>query len=83
MAARHREILEFLAGKCFRVHVPALKFGVGRKDDSDAECYLVDSEEYLNGRSMMYIPVVNTRQIYPVNCEKKRDFIYLAACYHG
>jgi hypothetical protein len=78
----HREMLEFLAGKCFRVHVPALKFGA-RKDDSDAECYLVDSEEYLNGRSMMYIPVVNTQQIYPLNCEKKRDFIYLAACYPG
>ena len=29
----------------------------------------------------MYIPVVNTESIYPVSCEKTRDFIYLAANY--
>jgi hypothetical protein len=32
---------------------------------------------------MMYIPVVNTNKIHPANCEKQRDFIYLAACYAG
>src|ERR1044071_2475293 len=79
----HCGILDVLAGKCFRVHVPALKKDPDRKENFGAECYLVDSEKYLDDRSMMYIPVVNTKQIYPVDCEKKRDFIYLAACYPG
>ena len=79
----HCGILEILAGKCFRVHVPALRSGSTRKENSGAECYLVDSEEYLDGRSMMYVPVVNTKQIYPVDCDKKRDFIYLASYYEG
>lgn len=76
-------ILEYLAGKCFRVHVPALRSGLDRQENIGAECYLVDSEEYLDDRSMMYIPVVNTKNIFPVDCEKKRDFIYIAACYAG
>jgi hypothetical protein len=78
-----RAILDYLDGKCFRVHVPALRSGLSRQENFGAECYLVDSEEYLDDRSMMYIPVVNTKKIYPVDCEKKRDFIYLAACYAG
>jgi hypothetical protein len=79
----HCKILELLAGKCFRVHVPALKPDPSHKENSGAECYLVDSKEYLDDRSIIYIPVVNTRQIYPIDCEKKRDFIYLASCYGG
>ena len=78
-----REILEYLAGKCFRVHVPALRSGLSRRENVGAECYLVDAEKYLDARSMMYIPVVNTKKIYPVDCEKKRDFIYIAAYYAG
>ena len=76
-------ILEYLADKCFRVHVPALRSGLDRQENFGAECYLVDSEEYLDDRSMMYIPVVNTKKIYPVACDRKKDFIYLARCYHG
>ena len=72
-------ILQFLAGRCFRVHVPASRTGLKRQDNYGAECYLVDSEEFLDGRSMLYIPVVNTKKIYPVNREKIRDFIYLAS----
>ena len=51
--------------------------------NSGAECFLIDSEEYLDERSMMYIPVVNTQVIFPIECEKTRDFIYLAANYCG
>jgi hypothetical protein len=76
-------ILEYLEDKCFRVHVPALRSGLDREENFGAECYLVDSEEYLDERSMMYAPVVNTKKIYPGACDKKRDFIYLAQCYHG
>jgi glycosyltransferase involved in cell wall biosynthesis len=76
-------ILHYLEGKCFRVHVPALRTGLSRQDNFGAECYLVDSEEYLDERSILYIPVVNAKKIYPINCEKKRDFIYLAAFYSG
>ena len=72
-------ILRHLEGKCFRVHVPALRTGLDRQDNFGADCYLVDSEEYLDWRSMLYVPVVNTEKIYPINCEKKRDFIYLAS----
>ncbi|MGH7801663.1 MAG: glycosyltransferase [Thermodesulfobacteriota bacterium] len=72
-------ILKYLEGKCFRVHVPALRTGLDHQCNLDADCYLVDSEEYLDDRSMLYIPVVNTKRIYPINCEKKRDFIYLAS----
>jgi hypothetical protein len=78
-----RAILEYLTGQSFRVHVPALRSGLDHRGNSGAECYLVDSEEYLDERSMMYIPVVNTKKIHPASCEKSRDFIYLAACYTG
>lgn len=78
-----RPLLELLAGKCFRVHVPALREGLDIEGNSGAECYLLDSEEFLDERSMMYVPVVNTRAIYPVDCEKTRDFVYLAANYGG
>ena len=78
-----RAILECLAGHCFRVHVPALRSGRDHEGNFGAECYLVDSEEYLDERAMMYIPVVNTAKIHPISCEKSRDFIYLAACYSG
>jgi glycosyltransferase involved in cell wall biosynthesis len=71
-------ILQHLEGRCFRVHVPALRTGLSRQDNFGADCYLVDSEEYLDRRSMLYVPVVNTTKIHPIGCEKKRDFIYLA-----
>jgi hypothetical protein len=76
-------ILEYLTGKCFRVHVPALRSGLDREENFGAECYLVDSKEHLDDRSMMYVPVVNTKKICPGACDKKRDFIYLAGSYHG
>jgi len=72
-------ILHYLEDKCFRVHVPALRGGLERQENCGAECYLVDSEEFLDSRSMLYIPVVNTKKIHPINCEKNRDFIYLAS----
>ena len=78
-----RPLLDLLEGKSFRVHVPALREGLDREGNFGAECYLVDSEEYLDQRSMMYIPVVNTRVICAAECEKTRDFIYLAANYGG
>ena len=76
-------ILDLLENRTFRVHVPALRRGRDRQGNSGAECYLVDSEDFLDERSMMYVPVVNTRAIYPTGAEKKWDFIYLAACYGG
>ncbi len=72
-------ILPHLEGKCFRVHVPVLCATDYRQGKVNAECFLVDAEEELNDFSALYIPVVNTRKIFPVNCEKKRDFIYLAS----
>jgi len=80
-------ILRYLKGKCFTVYVPALRYGyrieqlIDRLGNFGASCYLVDSEKYLDDRSMMYIPVVNTKAICPRNAKKKRDFIYLAANY--
>ena len=76
-------IIQYLEGKCFRVHVSALRSGLDCKDNYGAECYLVDAEEFLDNRSMLYIPVVNIKIFFPSNCEKKRDFIYLAANYRG
>jgi len=84
-----QSILRYLKGKCFTVYVPALRHGhrieqlIDRIGNFRASCYLVDSEKYLNSRSMMYIPVVNTKSICPRNAEKRRDFIYLAANYGG
>ena len=76
-------ILDLLDGRTFRVHIPCLRLRRDREGNVGAECYLVDSEEFLDERSMMYVPVVNTRAIYPTGAEKKWDFVYLAACYKG
>jgi hypothetical protein len=57
--------------------------GRDRTSNVGAECFLVDSEEFLDERSMMYVPVVNTRAICPGTGEKKFDFIYLASVYRG
>lgn len=76
-----RPILDLLDQRCFRVHVPALRSEDERAGNSGAECYLVDSAEHLDDRSMIYVPVVNTRKIAPRDCEKQRDFIYLASLY--
>jgi glycosyltransferase involved in cell wall biosynthesis len=76
-------VLDLLEGKSFRVHVPALRLARDTRGNLGAECYLVDSEDSLDDRSMLYVPVVNTRKIYPLDCEKERDFIYLASAYHG
>jgi len=76
-------ILQHVNGKCFRVHVPALRAGTEAEDRSVAECFLMDAEEDLDSQSMQYIPVVNTAKIFPVSCAKKRDFIYLASFYPG
>lgn len=78
-----RSLLPLLEGKSFRVHVPALRDGSDLDGNKGAECYLLDSEDFLDERSMMYIPVVNTRAICPSSCVKTRDFIYLAAAYGG
>jgi hypothetical protein len=75
--------LRLLEGRCFRVHVPALRSGLDQTENFGAECYLVDAEEYLDDRSMLYVPVVNTRRFRPLPAEKRRDFVYLATCYYG
>jgi hypothetical protein len=74
-------LLEMLEGRCFRVHV-VLNLPSARPD-APAECYLVDSDELLGERSMIYVPVVNTVQIAPAERERVRDFVYLASVYHG
>lgn len=76
-------VLDLLENRTFRVHVPALRTGRDRHGNVGAECYLLDSDEFLDDRSMMYIPVVNTQSIYPGNTEKAWDFIYLASVYRG
>jgi hypothetical protein len=76
-------ILDLLENRTFRVHVPALRVRRDRTGNVGAECYLVDSEQFFDERSMLYVPVVNTRAIHPTAAEKKWDFIYLAACYAG
>ena len=76
-------ILPFLEGKSFRVHVPVLCADQYKKGQVNAECFLVDSEDEVNDYALLYIPVVNTKRIFPVPCEKKRDFIYLAGLYEG
>jgi glycosyltransferase involved in cell wall biosynthesis len=73
-------LLDMLAGRCFRVHVVLAKWG---RRDADAECYLVDSEEMLDERARLYVPVVNTAQIRPADTPKRRDFVYLASVYEG
>ncbi len=76
-------VLESLAGKSFRVSVPCMRTGKYLRGNFDAECYLVDAEEYLDARSMLYVPVVNTAKIHPIECAKERDLIYLASAYPG
>ena len=76
-------IIQYMEGKCFRVHVPCSRIGPNRQDSPGADCYLVDTEEFLDPRSMLYVPVVNTRKFSPDNSTKIRDFIYLAADYAG
>ncbi len=74
-------ILEFLSGKSFRVHVPCARTGRYLKGNFNAECFLVDAEDYLDARSMLYVPVVHTGKIFPAECGKERDLIYLASAY--
>ncbi len=76
-------MLEALAGKSFRVSVPALRHGKSVVGNFDAECFLVDSADTLDARSMLYVPVVNTAKICPAECRPERDFIYLASAYSG
>jgi hypothetical protein len=71
--------LRKLAGRSFRVHVPALRREGAGLENRDAECYLVDADEYLDGRSMLYAPVVHTRAISPDGSPKTTDVVYLAA----
>jgi glycosyltransferase involved in cell wall biosynthesis len=78
-----KPILDRLGGRCFRVHVPCLRRSREGNGNTGAECYLVDGEEYLDDRSMLYVPVVNTRAFRPGSAPKGRDFVYLAACYRG
>lgn len=78
-----RPLLEMVAGECFRVHVPCARAASERAGNSGAECYLVDDAAYLDDRSMLYVPVVNTRRICPGDDPKVRDFIYLASVYEG
>jgi len=73
-------ILESLAGKSFRVHVPCTRTGRYLKGNN-AECFLVDAKDDLDARSMLYVPVVHTGKIFPIECYKERDLIYLASAY--
>ncbi len=74
-------ILEYLCGKAFRVQVPCFRTGKYLKGNFDAECYLVDREDFLDSRSMLYIPVVHTAKVFPIACDRQRDFLYLASAY--
>lgn len=71
-------LLEHLEGKSFRVHVPASRVGLKDQGNRGAECFLVDDRRYLDSKSMLYIPVVNTERIRPTGVEHVRDFVYLA-----
>jgi glycosyltransferase involved in cell wall biosynthesis len=71
-------VLKMLEGESFRVYVPALRSADNEKGNFDAECFLVDDPVYLDQRSLMYVPVVNTEHVKPSNAEKQFDFIYLA-----
>jgi glycosyltransferase involved in cell wall biosynthesis len=73
-----RGVLQMLEGRSFRVSVPALRSGDDRDGNFDAECYLVDDPRYLDDKSMMYVPVVNTTYVAPADVPKTCDFIYLA-----
>jgi len=76
-------LLALLEGRSFRVHVPCLRRSDDEASNRGADCYLVDSTRYLDTRSMLYVPVVNTRRIRPQDVEKQRDFVYLASAYPG
>lgn len=76
-------ILRHLEDRCFRVHVPASRYGMIDQSNHDAECYLVDAERFIDGKSMLYVPVVNTRRIFPTGGEPVRDFVYLAWPHRG
>jgi hypothetical protein len=76
---RGRSVLRLLEGRCFRVHVPADPWTPEKRPHFDAECFLVDNEEHLHDRAMVYTPVINLRKIRPSDCPKERDFIYLAS----
>jgi hypothetical protein len=76
-------LLGLLEGRSFRVHVPCLRRPGDDGVNRGAECYLVDSGRFLDARSMLYVPVVNTRKIRPRDVETERDFIYLASAYPG
>lgn len=78
-----RDVLRLLGGRAFRVYVPALRSGDDLAGNHDAECYLVDDEEFLDARSMLYVPVVHTADIRPAAVPKERDFIYLAEARWG
>jgi hypothetical protein len=75
-------LLRRLEGRAFRVDVPAFRSNPRRRNEN-AECYLVDGEEWLDARSMLYVPVVNTARFHPAAREKQRDFVYLAVNYEG
>lgn len=76
-------VLRYLERKCFRVHVPASRYGMTDQANRNAECYLVDAEGFIDGKSMLYVPVVNTKRIFPTGDHPVRDFIYLAWPYRG
>jgi hypothetical protein len=78
-----RALLDRLAGRCFRVSVPALRPAPAPARNEGGECYLVDEVEQLDERSMIYVPVVNTWALARPALPKVRDFVYLASVYGG
>jgi glycosyltransferase involved in cell wall biosynthesis len=75
---RGQSVLRLLEGRCFRVHVPADPWTPEKRPSFSAECFLVDNEEHLHDRSMVYTPVAHLRGIRPSDRPKERDFVYLA-----
>ena len=76
-------LLARLQKHSFCVHVACLRSGVAAIDCPPAECYLVDDRRFVDERSMLYIPVVNTNVVRPDGSPKVRDFVYLAGLYQG
>jgi len=74
-------VLKLLADQVFRVHVPTRRRATDHL--GHAECFLLDAEDQLVDRSMIYIPVVNTERFRPGDGTTVRDFVYLASCYGG